>query len=38
MIAPKPLSHHTWYARLRFWKQKRTYGQALEPGLPKRLP
>ncbi len=29
----KPLSEYPWYVRLFFWKQKRTYGRVLEPGL-----
>jgi AhpD family alkylhydroperoxidase len=33
MIAPKPLSQYRWFVRLFFWKQKRTYGKILEPGL-----
>ena len=32
-IQPKPLSQYPWYCRLFFWKQKRTYGQVLDPGL-----
>ncbi len=33
MITPKPLSQYPWYARVLFWKQKKTYGRVLEPGL-----
>lgn len=29
----KLLSEYPWYVRLFFWKQKRTYGRVLEPGL-----
>jgi len=32
-IAAKPLSDYPWFIRLFFWKQKRTYGQILDPGL-----
>ncbi len=32
-ILPKPLSNYPWYIRLFFWKQKRTYGKVLEPGM-----
>jgi len=32
-IAAKPLSKYPWFVRLFFWKQKRTYGQVLDPGL-----
>ena len=32
-IEPKPLSAYPWLIRLFFWKQKRTYGKVLEPGL-----
>ncbi len=32
-IPAKPLSHYPWYVRLFFWKQRRTYGRVLEPGL-----
>jgi uncharacterized peroxidase-related enzyme len=31
-VEPKPLSGYPWFIRLFFWKQKRTYGQVLEPG------
>lgn len=33
MIASKPVSEYPWIIRLFFWKQKRTYGKVLEPGL-----
>jgi AhpD family alkylhydroperoxidase len=29
----KPISAYPWFIRLFFWKQKRKYGQVLEPGL-----
>lgn len=32
-VTPKPLSDYPWCIRLFFWKQKRTYGKVLEPGL-----
>lgn len=32
-VTPKPLSHYPWFIRLFFWKQRRTYGQILDPGL-----
>lgn len=32
-IATKPLNQYPWFIRLFFWKQKRTYGQVLIPGL-----
>lgn len=32
-IAPKPISDYPWYIRLFFWKQKKTYGKVLEPGM-----
>ena len=32
-ISPKTLSEYPWYIRLFFWKQKRTYGKVLDPGL-----
>ncbi len=32
-IQPKPLSRYPWFIRLFFWKQRRTYGQVLDPGL-----
>lgn len=33
IITPRPLSHYPWWIRLFFWKQRRTYGQILTPGL-----
>lgn len=33
IIAPKPVSAYPWWLRLFFWKQKRTYGRVLDPGL-----
>ncbi len=32
-IKPKPIADYPWYVRLFFFKQKRTYGKVLEPGL-----
>ncbi len=32
-VATKPLGQYPWFIRLFFWKQKRTYGQVLAPGL-----
>ena len=32
-IATKPLDRYPWFIRLFFWKQKRTYGEVLVPGL-----
>jgi len=32
-IASKPLDRYPWFIRLFFWKQKRTYGEVLVPGL-----
>ena len=32
-VPAKPINKYPWYARLFFWKQKRTYGQVLDPGL-----
>ena len=32
-VEPKPLSQYPWFIRLFFWKQKKTYGQVLDPGL-----
>jgi AhpD family alkylhydroperoxidase len=32
-VSPKPLKRYPWFVRLFFWKQKRTYGQVLDPGL-----
>jgi AhpD family alkylhydroperoxidase len=33
VVSAKPLSAYPWFVRLFFWKQKRTYGRVLEPGL-----
>jgi AhpD family alkylhydroperoxidase len=32
-IPPKPVPQYPWYIRLFFWKQKKTYGKVLEPGM-----
>lgn len=32
-VKSKPLSAYSWWMRIFFWKQKRKYGQLLEPGL-----
>ena len=32
-VSAKPLSDYPWFIRLFFWKQRRTYGRVLEPGL-----
>lgn len=32
-VPPKPLAQYPWFIRLFFWKQKKTYGQVLDPGL-----
>lgn len=32
-VAPKVLSKYPWFVRVFFWKQKRTYGEVLKPGL-----
>lgn len=32
-VATKPLSEYPWPIRLFFWKQSRTYGRILDPGL-----
>ena len=32
-VSPKPQRRYPWFVRLFFWKQKRTYGQVLDPGL-----
>lgn len=32
-IPAKQLSEYPWYVRLFFWKQKKTYGRILDPGL-----
>jgi len=33
IVAAKPLSGYPWFIRLFFWKQQRTYGRILDPGL-----
>lgn len=33
VVAAKEVSEFPWFIRLFFWKQKRTYGRVLEPGL-----
>ncbi len=32
-VPPKPIPAYPWWVRLFFWKQKRTYGAVLDPGL-----
>lgn len=32
-VDAKPLSEYPWFVRLFFWKQRRTYGRVLDPGL-----
>ena len=32
-VAAKPLAAYPWFIRLFFWKQRRTYGRVLDPGL-----
>lgn len=32
-VTARPISEYPWYARLLFWKQRRTYGRVLDPGL-----
>lgn len=32
-IPPKPVNQYPWYIRLFFWKQQKTYGKILEPGM-----
>ena len=32
-VKPKPLNTYPWFIRLFFWKQKKTYGEVLDPGL-----
>ena len=32
-VAFKPISQYPWFIRLFFWKQQRTYGRVLDPGL-----
>ncbi|MCU0954615.1 MAG: carboxymuconolactone decarboxylase family protein [Hyphomicrobium sp.] len=33
LISAKPVSDYPWWVRAFFWKQKRTYGRILDPGL-----
>lgn len=33
LISAKPVAAYPWWIRLFFWKQKRTYGRILDPGL-----
>ena len=33
LVSPKPLGSYPWFIRLFFWKQRRTYGRVLDPGL-----
>jgi AhpD family alkylhydroperoxidase len=33
VVEPKSLSQYPWFIRLFFWKQKRTYGRILDPGM-----
>ena len=32
-VSTKPVSAYPWFIRLFFWKQRRTYGRVLDPGL-----
>ena len=32
-VVAKPLRDYPWFIRLFFWKQRRTYGRVLDPGL-----
>ena len=32
-VAAKELAQYPWFIRLFFWKQQRTYGRVLDPGL-----
>lgn len=32
-VSAKPLADYPWFIRLFFWKQRRTYGRILDPGL-----
>lgn len=32
-VASKPIDQYPWLIRLFFWKQRRTYGRVLDPGL-----
>lgn len=33
VVVTKEISQYPWFIRLFFWKQKRTYGRVLDPGL-----
>ena len=33
LIAAKTLRQYPWFVRIFFWKQRRTYGRILDPGL-----
>jgi len=33
IVSAKPISAYPWWIRIFFWKQKRTYGRVLDPGL-----
>lgn len=33
VVAAKEITEYPWFVRLFFWKQKRTYGRVLDPGL-----
>ena len=33
LVAARPIAEYPWYALLFFWKQRRTYGRVLDPGL-----
>lgn len=32
-VTSKPIGRYPWFIRLFFWKQRRTYGRVLDPGL-----
>ena len=32
-VSAKPIGDYPWFVRLFFWKQRRTYGRVLDPGL-----
>ena len=32
-VSAKPIGDYSWFVRLFFWKQRRTYGRVLHPGL-----
>lgn len=32
-VQTKPVADYPWFIRIFFWKQKRTYGKVLEPGM-----